>query len=224
MPEPFIIQDCALIAIATGQYALTLTELRDRIETTPASSIYYHFWGGLLRPKFDDPEYQNDFAIWAYQGLNDKPLAERLALIDPSKFPDMEELRAEIIDIIEERIDESEVLPWIKASKRFYFVRSQTVVFDTNKRLHVPEELMETIARLSLGSIFYHFIDARRRPPWGQDDFSKWLEGFGDRYRKLAESVSHIDPYFISLAELREELARALCEKGQQGGCDGEVP
>ncbi|HON37945.1 conserved hypothetical protein [anaerobic digester metagenome] len=218
MAEPFAVRDCALIAIATGQYAYTLAELRDRLEIIPLSCIYYHFWGGLLRPKFDNPEYQNDFAIWVYHGLRDKPLAERMSLIDPSKYHDLEDLRSELIDILEERIDESELLPWMKANQRFYFVRSQTVVFDTRVRLDTPELLGEHIPHMSLGSVFYHFIDARRRPPWGRDDFTHWVSGFGDDYAELAEQISQIDPYFTSLVELRDELTRVFAAHTPGGG------
>jgi len=63
MIDPFAVKDCALIAIATGERAHNLRELRDRLETTRPGCIYHHFWGGLLRPSFDDPEYQNDFAV-----------------------------------------------------------------------------------------------------------------------------------------------------------------
>lgn len=210
MGDPFTVRDCALIAIATGQSAQTLAELRDKLDIVSASSIYYHFWGGLLRPRFDDPEYQNDFAIWVRHSIHDKPLAERLALVNPTDFPDLEILRKELVDIIEERMDESEILPWIKASQSFYFVRSQIVIFDTRRRLETPMELGRHIPHMSLGSIFYHFIDARRRTPLGSDDFSAWLSEFGSGYALLTEQVSHIDPYFINLMELREEIAKVF--------------
>ena len=207
MTESFTLKDCALIAIATGQQAQTLRELRDRLATTQLSCIYYHFWGGLLRPRFDDPEFQNDFAIWVRHSIHDKPLAERLALIDPTHFDDLEDLRRELIDVIEERLDESEVLPWTKASQRFYFVRSQIVVFDTGKRFHDPGDLKTLIPHLSAGSVFYHFIDARRRSSSGHDDFTEWLLGFADEYKALVDRIAIIDPYFTTLVDLREELA-----------------
>ncbi len=207
MAESFTLKDCALIAIATGQQAQTLRELRDRLATTQLSCIYYHFWGGLLRPRFDDPEFQNDFAIWVRHSIHDKPLAERLALIDPTHFDDLEDLRRELIDVIEERLDESEVLPWTKASQRFYFVRSQIVVFDTGKRFHDPGDLKTLIPHLSAGSVFYHFIDARRRCSSGNDDFTQWLLGFADEYKALVDRIAIIDPYFTTLVDLREELA-----------------
>jgi hypothetical protein len=210
MSEPFVIRDCALIAIATGQSAQTLAGMRDKLEIVPESSIYYHFWGGLLRSRFDDPEYQNDFAVWARHALHDKTLAERLALVNPTDYPDMEVLRRELMDIIEERVDEGESIAWNRALHSFFFLRSQIVIFGTRRIVTTPEELGECIPHMSLGSIFYHFIDARRRTHLSRDDFTQWVSGFGDRYYLLTERISHIDPYFITLMELRDELIHAF--------------
>ncbi len=204
--QPFKVKDCALIALATGTRAYTLRELRDRLETVDASSIYYHVWGGLLRPRFDDPEYHNDFASWTARSLHDNVLAERLSVIDPVEFPDMEALRQEFIEVIEERLDESEYLQWAKAQAPFSFLTSQIVVFDTHRVLREPAELAREIPNMSLGSIFYHFIDARRRTPENIDDFRYWLEGFDDEYADLCALIATVDPYFPTLAELREQL------------------
>ena len=212
MIDPFAVKDCALIAIATGQRAHNLRELRDRLETTSPGCIYYHFWGGLLRPSFDDPEYQNDFAVWAYHGLNDRFLAERLALIDPTEFANMEGLRRELIEVIEERLDENELVPWSSAHQQFHFMRSQIVVFDSRIRLTKPEQLREYIPRFTVGSIFYHFVDARRRTPNRSDDFSEWLKGFGNSYNSLLKQIAALDPYFKSLTELRSQLGQILEE------------
>jgi hypothetical protein len=206
MAEPFTVKDCALIAIATGEYVQTLREFREKLQTVPSSTIYYHFWGGLLRPRFDDPEYQNDFAIWTSRSLHDETLAERLALFNPTDYDNLEDLRRDLLEVIEERLEESELLPWIRASRRFYFVRSQIVVFDTGKRVHTPEELRDAIPVMSTGSIFYHFIDARRRTETGRDDFTEWLLGLGDHTKQITEHVAGVDPYFTNLVVLREEL------------------
>jgi hypothetical protein len=212
MTDPFAIKDCALIAIATGERANDLRELRDRLETTRLGCIYYHFWGGLLRPSFDDPEYQNDFAVWSYHGLHDRFLAERLALVDPTDFDDLEDLRRELIEIIEERLDENDLVAWTAAHQQFQFIRSQIVVFDTGIRISRPEELRELIPQLTVGSVFYHFVDARRRTPDKNDDFSEWLIGFGDDYDELLERIASLDPYFRSLTELRTQLAEIFEE------------
>ncbi len=194
------------MAIATGKKAQNLREMIDILPTIHSGSIYYHFWGALLRPRFDSPEYNNDFAEWAYHSLRDLTLAERLAVINPTDFPDLEDLRHHLIELLEQRMDEVEWLAWIPVHA-FQFIRSQIVVLDTRKTIQEPQELVEVIRTMSLTSVFYHFIDARRRPPEGRDDFSIWLSGFGDTYTALCDQLALLDPYFNTLAELREQLA-----------------
>ena len=204
---PFEIKDCALVAIATGEKALNLRELKDILTDVDAASIYYHFWGGLLRPRFDDPEYHNDFAAWSKHALHDPVLAERLGVIDPTEFRTLEELRQELVELIEDRLDESEIVPWATADEQFAFIRSQIVVFHTHKQLDVPEELARAVPLMSVGSIFYHFVDARRRTPESMDDFCAWLQGFGGRHTYLCENLMALDPYFSTLAQLRANLS-----------------
>jgi len=205
--EPFAVKDCALIAIATGKRAQTLREMRDCLASIDAASIYYHFWGGLLRPKFVDPEYNNDFAAWARHALHDSPLAERLGVIDPTAYDDLEALRAELLDVVETRLDDSAHVPWSEADQQLSFVRSQIVVFDTARRIERPEALSEHLPQLSLGSVFYHFIDARRRNPERYDDFRRWLERTGDEHAGLWRDLAAVDYYFVPLSALRAQLA-----------------
>lgn len=205
--EPFAVKDCALAAIATGRRAQNLRELRDHLLAVHAGCFHYHFWGGLLRPHFDDPEYNNDFASWVRHALHDARLAERLGILDPADYADVEQLRRELVDVIEQRLDETEFLAWARRDQQFHFVRAQTVVFDTRKRLTHPAELADAVPALSLGSIYYHFIDARRREPQGVDDFRAWLDRFGDEFRELRERIAAVDPYFVTLRELRARLA-----------------
>lgn len=204
--NPFAIKDCALVAIATGKKAQNLRELRDSLHTIAAGSIYYHFWGNLLRPRFDDPQFNNDFATWAHYSLHDDTLAERLAIIDPTEFEDLESLRQELIEIIEQRLDEIEWPTWVRGDRQFHFIRSQIVVFDTHLLIEEPQELVDVLHRMSIGSIYYHFIDARLRTPTGRDDFSVWLNDFGETYRDLCSQLDCIDPYFVPLRELRRHL------------------
>lgn len=42
----FFVKNCSLAAIATGDRASSLVELRDRIATIDEECLYYHFWGG----------------------------------------------------------------------------------------------------------------------------------------------------------------------------------
>jgi hypothetical protein len=216
MSEDFRLLDCALITISTGEQAQNLRELRDRLLVTHHGSIYYHFWGVMLRHVYTDPEYQNDFAVWAARALHDHVMAERLSLIDPNSFLSLEDLRREIIEIIEQHLYEKEHVPWARTGEQFQFIRSQIVVFDTKQRVAAPEEFVSVIPKLPLGSIFYHFIDSRRRTPESLNDFSIWLSRYSEEYRPLTERLNAIDPYFSTLSALREEITAAFT--GFMGG------
>jgi len=209
--QAFKIMDCALIAIATGEKAQNLRELKDLLKNIHPGCFYYHFWGGLLRPHFDDPEFQNDFAVWASRNLHDSKISEQLSIIDPNIFKNVEDLRNEVIEIIEQRLSESEYVPWVKAGQEFHFIRSQIVIFDTGVSYTDPRDLIEIIPTMSLGSIFFHFIDSRRRTPENKNDFSMWLAGFDNQYDGLVEALDEIDPSFTTLNELRQEINFVFC-------------
>lgn len=207
MVEPFAVTDCALIVISTGEKAQNLREMHDRlIRMDHPGIMYFHFWDGLLRPDFIDPEFQNDFASWSFHQLHDRRLAERLSVLNPSSFDTMTDLRYRLIELIEDRMDEDDFDPRIDAEQPFFFMRSQIVVFHTQIRIQTPEELPAVIPKLSLGSIFYHFIDSRRRTESGKNDFSEWLKGYGGRYSELGMQIDRIDPFFKNLLEVREQL------------------
>lgn len=208
----FAVKDCALIAIATGRRAAGLKDLREILLDINADSIYYHFWGGLIQPRFEEREYNNDFAGFMRHGLHDEVLAERLAMVDPTEFEDTEALRRELIELIDERLDEAAYLPWIRSIRPFEFIRSQIVVFDTHKRIDRAEQLADLVPTLSANSVFYHFIDARRRVEAGIDDFRLWLSGSDDRYTPLIDRLAAVDPFFMTLGELRDRLSAIFAE------------
>jgi DNA-binding transcriptional regulator/RsmH inhibitor MraZ len=206
MNNPFEVKDCALLAISTGLRAQNLREFKDHLETVEEGCIYYHFWGGLLRPSFDNPEFPNDFAEWALNALHDVVLAERLAVIVPSQYESLEVMRRELLDVVEERLDEVDQLAWTARDQQFHFVHSQIVIFDTKRRIADPNEFKDAIAKMSNSSLFYHFIDARRRTQDERDDFTVWLSAFGDTHQDLIDRLALIDPYFSSLTQLRKLL------------------
>lgn len=208
-PEAFRVRDCALVALATGLSAQNLREFRDGLQRVHEGSIYHHFWGRFLQPQFDEPEYNNDFASWIYHCLHEKALAERLSVIDPTEYEDIGSLREDILERVEERLDETEFVAWARVDEQFHFARSQIVVLDTGKTIEQPEGLAKAVSEMSLGSIFYHFIDARRRTPEKIDDFSAWLSGWGEKYANLRQGLIAIDPFFSSLKELRRIIAAA---------------
>jgi hypothetical protein len=210
-PGGLSIKDCALVAIATGRRARNLRELRDGIGEAAAASVYYHFWGSLLRPTFDDPRFHNGFAIWADHALHNTALAERLSVIDPTDYPDTDELRKHVLDIVDSALDEGKQIATAPDDNLFDFIRSQIVVFGTRRTLDDPSELPNAVETMTRTSVFYHFIDARRRTPGSVDDFTTWLSDIDrEQYGDLTTRLASIDPFFATLVETRDELARAF--------------
>lgn len=208
--QPFFIKNCSLAAIATGERASSILELRDKLAIVDEGCLRYHFWGGRLNPQFTDPQQHNDFANWVYHRLHDHILAEKLSIIDPTEFANLEELRQEVLETIERRLDDYEITFWTRREDRFHFIRSTIIVFESALTIDSPQDLPKAIQKLSPSSIFYHFIDARMRTSEKIDDFSIWLNMCGDQYQTLIAKIQAIDPYFLSLTQLREELAKVF--------------
>ncbi len=204
---PFQIKDCTLITRMAGvRNAMNLRELQERISQCSVECLFHHFCETVIRPTFDDPEYRNDFAVWAARQLRDRVLAERLAIINPYGMDSLEDLRMQVLDILEERLAEIYYIPWAPPGRDFHFMQAATVVFDTGIFLVSPEDLRTALPQMSLGSIYYHFVEARRRTDNGLDDFSVWISGFDRPYGKLLGALAGLDFYYLSLPELKQSL------------------
>jgi septum formation topological specificity factor MinE len=214
---PFLIRDCVFATIATGHIAHTLIELRDCLKSISPRSIYHHFWREAIATRLASGAYYNDFSHWAHYDLHDDFLAERLTLLNPTEYPNLENLREDMLEIIETRIDEKGNGAFSLQAIPFFFLESNIVIFNTTYKLENPKDLVKTLPEISKSSIFYHFIDARRRQPSRKDDFSAWLEGYGDQYNPLIACFQQIDPYFISLEDLQHKLVDVVAKYFLEG-------
>lgn len=209
--EPFVIRDCALLVRMSGLApAATLRELRQRVAACSDHVLYHHFNETPLRPGFDDPFYRNDFAVWASLRLRDAPLAERLGVIDPYRARGAEELRAAVLEVLDDRLAEVEVVPSAPRGQEFFFMEAVTVSFDTGGRIQGPRELAGAVAGMTTGSVYYHFLEARRRTDGGTDDFSAWLRPEAAANAALLRALAGVEISFLSLVHLREKVATAL--------------
>ncbi len=209
--KPFQIKDCVLLSKMSGLTpAFNIRDLRDRIGICSPQVIYHHFCESLLVPVFDYPDFRNDFAVWVKRQLEDNILAERIGIIDPYLYRDMDELRRDIMDILDERLNELIDIPSVTPGHEFFFREAITVVFDTGQEIIDPGEMAEAVARMTNGSIYFHFLEARRRTPAGTDDFSLWLQDFRGKWDDLIQELKAIDFVFYSLGELRREICRTV--------------
>lgn len=217
---PFEVKDCTIITRMGGvPSAVNLRELYERVAICPVECLFHHFCETLVRPTFDDPEFRNDFAVWSARQLRDKVLAERLGIINPYSLDNFEQLRSVVLEIIDERLSELVYIPWAPRGDDFRFMRAVTVVFGSDIKLETPDDFIKQLPNFSHSSIYYHFIEARRRTPFKSDDFSAWLEGFGTGTEKLIKALKGIDFYYFTLPELKKSLIKAVQSvQGETGG------
>lgn len=209
----FKVKDCSLITRMAGvKEAMNLRELEERLRVCPDECLFHHFCETVIRPTFDYPDYTNDFALWAGSQLRDKILAERLSVLNPYKCKSVDELRQQVLDILEERLSETDHILWAPKNRAFQFLQAVTVVFETDIKLNRPYDFYEQLPNMSHGSIYYHFIEARRRTKWMVDDFTAWLSEFDIEAKPLIKTLSEIDFYFLTLAELKNTLVAVTTE------------
>lgn len=204
--KPFYIKDCALSTIATGVRSQALSHFRDAVADIHPSSIYFHFWVGRLRSDYSNDSFHNDFARWSAIHLHDQILTERFNIIDPTDFNDIEKLRGKLLAVIDERLEEQDFVPSTSRGESFQFVRAVLAIFDTPISLKDPRALIEILSIMGENSLYYHFIDARRRNAEGYDDFSDWMESLAEDYSDLIREFHAVNPFFISMEELKNTL------------------
>jgi len=106
------------------------------------------------------------------------------------------------------------MISWARPGDELFFMEATTVVFDTGIRISDPRELAASIEAMTAGSVYFHFLEARRRLSLGKDDFSAWLieNGDGEKNLPYIEALGRIDFYFHTLSDLRKELVKVLSD------------
>jgi len=164
----------------------------------------------MLRPHIAESEFNNDFASWADSGLGDIELAEALSAINPVACADLGEIRSILEDILDARLENVDFMSWKKSDREFYFIACTKMMFDTGREVFSLKDFPLAVKTASRQSFFHHFIDGRRRSPEGKDDFSLWLEQFGEETEPLRKSLRAIDSYLFSLGELKGQVVSLL--------------
>ncbi len=206
--EPFEFKQCVSILKSTGKMAKSLRELRGVIAVVSDESIFHHTYQYFLKGHI--LEYTNDFAQWAGESLEGRALSEHLSNIDPYAFKNIDELRQELLNVIDSYLksfpEPREAMP----GDEFYFNETITLTFPVGIRAKNLAEFLIAVKYIDAGAIYYHFYEARIR--LGVDDFSKWFEDSLGK-KDLAERIMAIDPFMHSIEGIREYIAEAVDEE-----------
>ena len=215
---PFAFMGCIELIENLGRKALDERELCELLEQVPAGSVFYHTYGYFLRHRFFIRPFANDFASWAVIHARDRMLGERLAVVDPFEFGDLEQLREELISIIDDHLSRRAVVPRVDYGEPFYFMQSHVVKVPTGHEARTLAEFRNGLAEVEASAVYFHTVEARMRLGRPSGDFAEWLATSLGR-ADLAEQVRRIDVYLSSLERVRANILSLLdAALGDQAG------
>ena len=217
-PGPFRFVACVELHEFVGARAEDERQLTELIEQVPLDSIYYHTHAFLLRHKFLAGIYPNDFATWVAVHLRDQVLGERLAMVDPAEFDDLDALRDELVSVIDDHLRRLQIVPRIvSAAEPFDFVRSRIVEIPTGHRgAHARASSARRCSRwTSAPSTSTSW--RRARASGGTRTTSPPGSIAGSASPALAARVRAVNPYGGSLERTRARLLQ-LCDEALAEG------
>jgi hypothetical protein len=209
--HPFFFVGCWELREMLGRSSRDEQQLLEAIEEIPLDSIYYHTHSFFLRHKYIAGPYPNDFATWAAIQVRDRVLGEKLGVLAPYDFENLESLRGEIVTIIEEHLSQLESIPRVTYGEPFHFMQSRIIEVPTGLAARTLTEFREILASVDDSVVYYHTFEAISRLGRGKGDFALWIEeqiGLPD----LAQKISNIDPYMTTLESVRHRILK-LCDE-----------
>lgn len=196
-----------------GLKANNPSELLEGIRSVPLSSIYYHTHRFLQLHNYLSPEPPNDFAFWLKDILHLEELGEAFLRIDTISFNNLEDLRSKFVEILDDYFLAGGIIVDCPKGYEFYFMGCQTFVLPTPFVANNIIEFAEILSKISVNSLYFHIFEARMRLGIPENDFSVWLKGKGQE--DLAKEISKLDPYNITLENLRRKIINMVTKHAQ---------
>lgn len=201
---PFKFYTAYYLSFYSRRRAKTLRDLLEGIKAADKNTLFHHLFHTIRSKHLIPPKYTNDFAHWVGEEVGDEELAAALSDISGAEPATIEDIRREIVEILEPHADDR------AGRSEFVFVAMEPVVVETNYVANTLGEFLDMLEVVPGESIVYHFVTRRVLDGAGQNDFSTWLEkNFG--LAEVAESLSRIDPLMYNSEEaLRGDILKTL--------------
>jgi hypothetical protein len=207
--HPFFFTGCWELREMVGRSARDEQQLLEAIEEIPLDSISYHTQSFFLRHKYIAGPYPNDFATWAAIQVRDRVLGEKLGILDPYDFENLEALRTEIVNIIDEHLSQLQIIPRVIYGEPFHFMQSQIIEVPTGLEARTLTEFRKILSTVDASVVYYHNFEAILRLGRRKGDFALWIEEQLD-LPDLAQKISRLDFYMTSLESIRHRIIE-LC-------------
>ena len=209
--HPFLFTGCWELREMVGRSARDEQQLLEAIEEIPPDSLSYHTHSFFLRHKYIAGPYPNDFATWAAIQVRDRVLGEKLGILDPYDFENLEALRSEIVNIIDEHLSQLQIIPRVIYGEPFHFMQSRIIEVPTGLEARSLVEFRRILATVDLSAVYYHNFEAILRLGRRMGDFALWIEEQLE-LPELARQISRVDFYMISLESVRHRIIN-LCDE-----------
>src|SRR5260370_20763590 len=206
---PFYFNSAAHLLRISRDKAANLQELLDAVRDCSDACIFQHTFQTLEEHHFIREGFSNDFSHWAFSAGNEVALADRLAALDVREFTSIAALRERLVHLIETYLHQNPRAATRAAMEPFYMMASELVVVPTPYVARNLEEFADGLGKVSIHSIYYHFIDARLRLKLNNNDFSLWLEQELDM-GQAADRLNRIDIYTSTLEGVRRSILRVV--------------
>jgi hypothetical protein len=211
MSHPFHFLTRLNLVELLGRKAKNARELLAALQDVPGSSVYYHTHRFIQQHLDLSPEPPNDFAFWITNALGQDALGERLASVDTVRFRSITSLRKALLDILTTALAEPKGRNGeCQEGEEFHFLSCRTFILPTAYMAHGLRDFQEIVQKVSIDSIYYHMFEARLRLENGDNDFSDWFEELGET--ALAQEISRMDPYNVTLEGLRRKIVQKVSE------------
>jgi hypothetical protein len=211
----FVFHGCLAVQELVGPEARDARALLEGLAQASDETLFTHTAGTMLRRPVQADAYPNDFALWVATELGDRPLAERLAMVDVFDAGSLDALRANLVAVLEEHLHRGPAAA--VAAEPFVFLRTHVVPVPLGLAAATLREFRDGLAEVHTSALFYHVVEARYRLGRDRGDFADWAEhGLGQP--DLAARLARIDVHVGSLERLRDRCLTVLDDALGAGG------
>lgn len=207
--SPFYFNSASHLLRIGCKKATCLQDLLEAVRTCPDASIFQHTFQTLEEHHFIREGFSNDFAHWAFAACNEVELAEWLSAIDVREFTSIPALRERLVHLIETYLQKNPRAATKVAMEPFYVVAADLVVIPTPYVARNLEEFADGLRKVSIHSIYYHFIDARLRLKLNTNDFAVWMDQELDM-PQAGDRLNRIDIYTSTLEGVRRNILKVV--------------
>ena len=207
---PFSFSGCWELKEMLGRTVRDERQLLEAIEEIPLDSIYYHTHSFFLRHQYIAGPYPNDFATWAAVQVRDHVLGEKLGILDPFDYENLDALRIEIVNIIEDHLSRLQIIPRTIYGEPFHFMQSRIIENPTGLEARTLAEFRDILSTTDSSVVYFHTFEAMLRLGRRKGDFPLWIDSQLGQV-ELASAISKLDMYMSNLESIRQQILR-LCD------------